>query len=115
MTMSTEYFDPESTTRRAFERVPPDLVKAAARIPSSTLHEAAGKIGALDHAIKPVAPSFRVCGPAVTVHSPAGDNLWIHRAIYAAQPGAERANNGRRQSPGIRSIGTRSSRQNRRR
>lgn len=87
MIMSTEYFDPESTTNQSFERVAPELVKAAARIPSSTLHEAAGKIGALDHAIKPVAPSFRICGPAVTVHSPAGDNLWIHRAIYAAQPG----------------------------
>jgi len=28
-----------------------------------------------------------VCGPAVTVQSPGGDNLWIHRAIYAAEPG----------------------------
>ncbi len=85
--MSIDYFDPETTTNRSFVRVTPDLVRAAARIPSSTLHEAAGKIGALDHAIKPVAPSFRVCGPALTVHSPPGDNLWIHRAIYAALPG----------------------------
>jgi 4-hydroxy-4-methyl-2-oxoglutarate aldolase len=23
----------------------------------------------------------------VTVHSPGGDNLWLHRAIYVAQPG----------------------------
>src|SRR5690606_22642629 len=30
---------------------------------------------------------FRVCGPAVTVQSPGGDNLWLHRAIYAAEPG----------------------------
>jgi 4-hydroxy-4-methyl-2-oxoglutarate aldolase len=30
---------------------------------------------------------MRVCGPAVTVHSPGGDNLWLHRAIYVAQPG----------------------------
>jgi 4-hydroxy-4-methyl-2-oxoglutarate aldolase len=37
--------------------------------------------------IKPVAPGFRVCGPAVTVHSPGGDNLWLHRAIYVAEPG----------------------------
>ena len=38
-------------------------------------------------AIKPVAPSFKVCGSAVTVHSPGGDNLWLHRALYVAQPG----------------------------
>lgn len=30
---------------------------------------------------------MRLSGPAVTVHSPGGDNLWLHRAIYAAQPG----------------------------
>jgi 4-hydroxy-4-methyl-2-oxoglutarate aldolase len=41
----------------------------------------------MPHAIKPVAPQFRVCGPAVTVQSPGGDNLWLHRAIYAAEPG----------------------------
>src|SRR5690606_19828681 len=35
----------------------------------------------------PVAPAFTLCGPAVTVHSPGGDNLWLHRAIYLAQPG----------------------------
>lgn len=37
--------------------------------------------------IKPLAASMRVCGPAFTVRSPPGDNLWLHRAIYAAQPG----------------------------
>jgi 4-hydroxy-4-methyl-2-oxoglutarate aldolase len=30
---------------------------------------------------------MRVCGPAVTVHSPGGDNLWLHRALDVAQPG----------------------------
>ena len=85
--MAIDQFDPESTTRRDIDRVSPELVAAAAKLPSSTLHEAAGKIGVIDHAIKPVAASFRIAGPAVTVHSPAGDNLWIHRAIYAAKPG----------------------------
>lgn len=63
------------------------LIARARAFPASTLHEAAGKIGALPSSIKPVAPSFRICGPAVTVHSPAADNLWLHRAIYAAEPG----------------------------
>ena len=26
-------------------------------------------------------------GPALTVHSPGGDNLWLHRALDVAQPG----------------------------
>jgi 4-hydroxy-4-methyl-2-oxoglutarate aldolase len=30
---------------------------------------------------------MRIVGPAFTVRCPPGDNLWIHRAIYAARPG----------------------------
>ncbi len=59
----------------------------AARLGTATLHEAAGRIGALPSTIKPVAPAMRVVGPAFTVQVPAGDNLMIHRAIYAAAPG----------------------------
>lgn len=59
----------------------------ATRLGAATLHEAAGRIGALPSAIKPVAPDMRVVGPAFTVHVPAGDNLWIHRALYQAEPG----------------------------
>lgn len=63
------------------------LLAKAAAISTATLHEAAGRIGALPHAIKPSAPGFRLCGRAFPVKSPAGDNLWLHRAIYAARPG----------------------------
>ncbi len=59
----------------------------AGRLGAATLHEAAGRIGALPSAIKPVAPAMRVVGPAFTVHIPQGDNLWIHRALYQAAPG----------------------------
>lgn len=59
----------------------------AARLGAATLHEAAGRIGALPSAIKPVAPTMRIAGPAFTVHIPAGDNLWLHRALYRAAPG----------------------------
>lgn len=79
--------DPALTTRLEIERVPPSLVEAAKAFPVATLHEAAGKTGALPWAIKPTSPAFQLCGPAVTVQSPGGDNLWLHRALYAAQPG----------------------------
>jgi len=54
---------------------------------SASLHEAAGRIGALPSQIKPVAGSMRMHGPALPVRCPPGDNLWIHRALDSAQPG----------------------------
>ena len=85
--MNLHEHDPASTIRREFERVSADTVAAARALPAATLHEAGGRIGALPSAIKPVAPSFRCCGPALTVHSPGGDNLWLHRALDIARPG----------------------------
>lgn len=80
-------FDWASTTRRAVERVDRATVEAARTLPTASLHEAGGKIGGLPSAIKPVAAGMAVCGPALTVHSPGGDNLWLHRALDIAQPG----------------------------
>jgi 4-hydroxy-4-methyl-2-oxoglutarate aldolase len=79
--------DPALTTRLDIQRLSPELVAAAARLPTATLHEAARKIGALPSAIKAVAPGFRIAGSALTVHSPGGDNLWLHRALDVAQAG----------------------------
>lgn len=59
----------------------------AKRFSAATLHEAYAKRGALPSAVKPVSASLAVCGPAFTVLSPPRDNLWLHRAIYAARPG----------------------------
>lgn len=79
--------DPALTARIDVHRLSPELLTAAARLPTATLHEAGRKIGALPSAIKPVAPGFRFAGSALTVHSPGGDNLWLHRALEVAQPG----------------------------
>jgi 4-hydroxy-4-methyl-2-oxoglutarate aldolase len=79
--------DPALTTRLDFQRLRPQLASAAALLPTATLHEAGKKIGALPSAIRPVAPGFRFAGSALTVHSPGGDNLWLHRALDVAQPG----------------------------
>lgn len=85
--MNNPRFDLEQTTKRDIARPSAEVLEKASRLPSATLHEAAGRIGVLPSAIKPVSPHFKVCGPAVTVHSPGGDNLWLHRALYVAQPG----------------------------
>ncbi|MBN9392537.1 MAG: 4-hydroxy-4-methyl-2-oxoglutarate aldolase [Chloroflexi bacterium] len=60
---------------------------AEGEIGVASLYEAAGKIGALPSAIKPLTPNFRLFGPAFPVQSPPADNLWLHRAIYEAEPG----------------------------
>jgi 4-hydroxy-4-methyl-2-oxoglutarate aldolase len=86
--MAGQYkFSKLPTVKVDIERVSPELVERARPIGTATLHEAGGKIGVIPPAIKPMHPSFAICGPAFTVHSPAGDNLWLHRAIAAAQPG----------------------------
>lgn len=64
-----------------------DEILLASKFPTATLHEAAGKIGALPSGIKPLSATMRICGPAVTVHSPPGDNIMLHEAIIAAQSG----------------------------
>lgn len=59
----------------------------AYRWSTATLHEAAGRIGALPSAVKPTDRRFRLHGPAFPVSCPPGDNLWLHRSLYAASEG----------------------------
>jgi 4-hydroxy-4-methyl-2-oxoglutarate aldolase len=54
---------------------------------SATVHESAGRTGALPSAIRPLHAEMRLVAPAFPVRCPRGDNLWIHRAVYAAQAG----------------------------
>ena len=75
------------TVVTTFDRPSVDDIQAAAGIQPATLHEAAGKIGALPSQLKPVHAHFKLCGPAFTVHGPGNDNLWLHRALALAQPG----------------------------
>jgi 4-hydroxy-4-methyl-2-oxoglutarate aldolase len=64
-----------------------DSIAVARRLGAATLHEAAGRLGALPSTIKPVAATMVMCGPAFTVHCPPFSNLQIHHAIYQASPG----------------------------
>lgn len=63
-----------------------DIVQVG-KFSAATLHEAAGKKGALPSGIKPLSSRMKICGPAVTVHSPPVDNIMLHEAILAAKPG----------------------------
>jgi 4-hydroxy-4-methyl-2-oxoglutarate aldolase len=64
-----------------------ELTKAAATFGAATLHEAAGQIGVMTSAIVTRTPGLPLAGWAYPVACPANDNLWLHRAVYAAKPG----------------------------
>jgi regulator of RNase E activity RraA len=73
--------------RRDFERVSPAIVEQAGRFASSILADVAGRRGAMDGRIAPLATSMRMAGPAFTVEVRPGDNLMIHAAMAMAKPG----------------------------
>jgi 4-hydroxy-4-methyl-2-oxoglutarate aldolase len=72
---------------RDIERVSAEVAKKAAAYPSSILADVAGRRGALNGRIAPLAPSMRFSGPAITVEVRPGDNLMIHAAMAIAKPG----------------------------
>jgi 4-hydroxy-4-methyl-2-oxoglutarate aldolase len=63
------------------------IVKKIGFFSAATIHEALGKQGALPAAIKPISPTMKLCGRALTIQSMPGDNLLFHRAIVAAEAG----------------------------
>ena len=68
------------------QRVSGRHVEAMRKYSSATICEAYGGRGALSHTIKPIKPGMKLCGPVVPVMTRPGDNLIVHKAIYAAQP-----------------------------
>jgi len=69
------------------ERTPRELIDQFRGIGTATVHEASGRKGFVDCAIKPISRGVRLCGPAFTVQCHPGDNLMLHKAIERAKPG----------------------------
>ncbi|MFF7312638.1 4-carboxy-4-hydroxy-2-oxoadipate aldolase/oxaloacetate decarboxylase [Streptomyces sp. NPDC008137] len=70
-----------------FDRPTPELVEGLSAYSSATIHEAQGRLGALDSTIKPVDHRMSLCGPAFTVQCAPRDNLMLQTAIAYARPG----------------------------
>ncbi len=77
-------------THKIVRRIPrPDaeLVRVLGTAGVATVHEAQGRTGLMRPYMRPIYPTARLAGPAVTVSCQAGDNLMIHAAIAVCQPG----------------------------
>lgn len=72
---------------RPDRRVAAGDIERARDFDAATLYEANGQQGALDPAIRPMAPGLNLCGNAFTVRCQAGDNLTLHAAVAYANPG----------------------------
>ena len=68
-------------------RPPADLITYFEEAAAADVHEAMGKRGAMAPEITPATNSIQLCGPAVTVSLPPGDNAGIHLASSLAEPG----------------------------
>ena len=64
-----------------------EIMKKYETVTAATAHEAMGRLGALDSAIKPVRSGMRTLGRAFTCKCEPGDNLTLHAALKMAQPG----------------------------
>ncbi len=72
---------------RNITRAPRADVDALAAFGVSTIHEAMGRLGLMRPYIRPVYPTARLCGTAVTVLLQPGDNWMLHVAAEEVQPG----------------------------
>ena len=70
-----------------FQRPAKETIDRFRGIGTATVHEASGRKGYVDCAIKPIARGVRICGPAFTVQCHPRDNLMLHKALERAQPG----------------------------
>lgn len=54
---------------------------------SAQVADSMSRLGAMDAGMKPIWPSPRIIGSALTVWCHSGDNLMLHKALSMAQPG----------------------------
>jgi 4-hydroxy-4-methyl-2-oxoglutarate aldolase len=77
----------ESVNRSDLTPLPPETLAGLSLQAASTIYEAAGRIGAMSGAIRPIGNGMRICGPALPVRCQPADNLTLHAAVALAEPG----------------------------
>lgn len=72
---------------RNIPRPDPEAVKILGELGVATVHEAQGRTGLMKPYMRPIYPTAKAAGSAVTVLCQSGDNLMIHAAIEVCKPG----------------------------
>jgi len=72
---------------RRIQRAEAGLCKLLGEYGVATVHEAQGRVGLMASYMRPIYPTAKVSGPAVTALCQAGDNLMLHAAVEMCQPG----------------------------
>jgi 4-hydroxy-4-methyl-2-oxoglutarate aldolase len=73
--------------RASWRRPDAELLAAFGEASSAQAADVMSRLGGMDHGIRPVWPSPRIVGAALTVWCHSGDNLMLHKALSVAVPG----------------------------
>src|SRR5262245_28573217 len=75
------------TIVRNIRRAEADAIRTLGELGVATVHEAQMRTGLMRPYMRPIYPTARMSGSAITVSCQPGDNLMIHAALEVCRPG----------------------------
>jgi 4-hydroxy-4-methyl-2-oxoglutarate aldolase len=75
------------TIVRRIQRADAETIRTLGELGVATVHEAQGRTGLMRPYMRPIYPTAKAAGSAITISSHPGDNLMIHAAMELCQPG----------------------------
>ena len=72
---------------RGIGRAEAQVVRTLCELGVATVHEAQGRTGLMRPYLRPIYPTAKTAGSAITISSQPGDNLMIHAAMELCRPG----------------------------
>lgn len=72
---------------RRIARADAEVVRTLGELGVATVHEAQTRTGLMRPYLRPIYPSAKTSGSAITISSQPGDNLMLHAAMELCQPG----------------------------